>query len=217
VTFCKSYTAFLAGLAILALLSGCARTTAKVQPEDLLPVKTIIVLPVELDTDGQSSRSPKETQQLEKGQKLVDTLLAEYFSGREDIALLTAGQRDALDKDMNRCRTTAAVTICRTQKADAVLLCTLHRFTEREGTEYSIVSPASVAFDYKLIHAETGQTICSGMFNETQQHLLADMFQFFKKAKRGVKWLSAEELARDGIQQKISDCPYLKKPESAAK
>lgn len=209
-TLCKPYTVFLASLAVLTLLSGCART-AKTAPEELLPIKTIIVLPVEIDTDSQNTRSPKETQQLEKGQKIVDTMLAEYFAGREDIDLLTPGQRDALDKDMNRCRTTAAVTICRTKRADAVLLCTLHRFTEREGSEYSIVSPASVAFDYKLIQAETGQTICSGVFSETQQPLLDDMFQFFKKAQRGVKWLSAEELVRAGFQQKIADCPYLKK------
>lgn len=208
---CKPFSLFLSTLTALILLSGCARTTAQVQPQELLPVKTILVLPVEIMTAGQSGRTPKEAQQLEKGQKIVDTVLAEYFAGREDIALLTAGQRDSLDKDMTRCRTTAAVTICRTNKADAVFLCTLQRFTEREGSQYSIVSPASVVFDYKLIHAETGQILCSGIFNETQQPLLADIFQFFKKAKRGVKWLSAEELARDGIKQKISDCAYLNK------
>lgn len=210
-TLCKPYTVFLASLTVLALLSGCARTTAQVQPEDLLPIKTIVVLPVEILSDGQGSRPAKDVQQLEKGQVLLNTMLAEYFSDRKDIALLTPGQRDALEKEMIRCRTSAVVTICRTKVADAVLLCTLQRFTEREGTEYSIVNPASVAFDYKLVHAETGQTICSGTFSETQQPLLSDMFQFFKKAKRGVKWLSAEELARDGFQQKIADCPYLKK------
>jgi len=211
VTLCKPYTVFLASLTVLALLSGCARTATQVQPEDLLPIKTIVVLPVEILSDGQSGRPAKEMQQLEKGQVLLNTMLAEYFSDRKDIALLTPGQRDALEKEMVRCRTSAVVTLCRTKVADAVLLCTLQRFTEREGTEYSIVNPASVAFDYKLVHAETGQTICSGTFSETQQPLLADMFQFFKKAKRGVKWLSAEELARDGFQQKIADCPYLKK------
>ena len=210
-TLSKPYTVFLASLTVLTLLSGCARSTAKTQPEDLAPIKTIVVLPVEIGRDSQSSRSPKEMKGLEKGQILLNTLLAEQFSGREDIALLTPEQRDALEKDMIRCRTSAVVTICRTKVADAVLLCTLQRFTEREGTEYSIVSPASVAFDYKLIQAETGQTLCSGTFTETQQPLLDDMFLFFKKAKRGVKWLSAEELVRDGLQQKIADCPYLKK------
>ena len=207
-TLSKPYTVFLASLTVLTLLSGCARSTAKTQPEDLAPIKTIVVLPVEIGRDSQSSRSPKEMKGLEKGQILLNTLLAEQFSGREDIALLTPEQRDALEKDMIRCRTSAVVTICRTKVADAVLLCTLQRFTEREGTEYSIVSPASVAFDYKLIQAETGQTLCSGTFTETQQPLLDDMFQFFKKAKRGVKWLSAEELVRDGLQQKIDAREY---------
>jgi hypothetical protein len=196
---------------MLAMLSGCARTTAPVKTEDLPPVKTIIVLPVEIEMAGKSDRSPKETEQLEKGQKLVETMLTEYFSGRGDITILSQAQRDALEKEMVRCRTTATVTICRTKQADAVLLFTIRRFTERVGSEYSIVSPASVSFDYKLILTETGQTICSGMFSETQQPLLANIFQFFTKAKRGMKWLSAEELARDGIKQKIADCPYLKK------
>jgi hypothetical protein len=211
VTLCKPYTVFLASLTVLTLLSGCAQKTVQVQAEELAPIKTIVVLPVEISADGQSSRPAKEMQQLEKGQVLLDTMLAEYFSNREDIALLTPGQRDALEKDMARCRTSAVVTICKTKVADAVLLCTLQRFTEREGSEYSIVSPASVSFTYKLIQAETGKTLCSGAFDETQQPLLADMFQFFKKAKRGVKWLSAEQLAREGFKQKIADCPYLKK------
>ncbi|MFA7383914.1 MAG: hypothetical protein WC001_10740 [Desulfurivibrionaceae bacterium] len=210
-TLCKPHLVFFASLGLLFLFSGCARTSAQVQAEDLLPVKTILVLPAEVDANGQGSRSPNDLQQLEKGRKLLDTMLAEHFSGRKEVTLLTEGQRDSLDKDMTRCRTTAAVTICRTTKADAVLLFTLQRFTEREGIESSIVSPASVAFDYKLIHAETGRTLCSGVFDETQKPLLDDMFQFFKKLKRGVKWLSAEELASDGFQQKIADCPNLEK------
>ena len=74
-----------------------------------------------------------------------------------------------------------------------------------------LLATCSLTFGQPAPLWETGQTICSGTFSETQQPLLADMFQFFKKAKRGVKWLSAEELARDGFQQKIADCPYLKK------
>lgn len=209
-TFLKPYNVFLASIVVLALLSGCARTTTQISSEDLLPVKTIIVLPVEIDPDVQGKHVSKESLQLEKGQKIVDTMLAEYFSGRKDILLLTAGQRDALDKGMAHNRINAAVNIGRKKKAEAVLICTLHRFTEREGSEYSIASPASVSFDYKLVLTDNGQILCSNAFNETQQPLLADIFQFFKKAQRGFKWLSAEELARDGIAQKISNCPYLK-------
>jgi len=212
VTLCKPYIILLLSLTALTLLSGCAaNTTAQIKPEDMLPIKTIVVLPVEIGPVNEGSRSPKEKQQLEKGQRFLDTLLAEYFSGREDIAILTPEQRDELEKDMTRCRTSAVVTMCRTKKADAILLYTLQRFTEREGTEYSIVTPATVTFNYKLIHSETGQTLCSGAFDEAQQPLLSDMFQFANKAKRGIKWLSAEELAREGLKEKTANCPYLKK------
>lgn len=211
-TVCKPYIVFLANLALISLLFGCARTTtATTKPEDLAQIKTIIVLPVEIGPNSQGSRSAKEMQQLEKGQKLLDALLAEYFSNSEGVTLLTPGQRDELEENMRRCRTSAVVAMCQTKKADAVLLYTLQRFTEREGTEYSIVNPASVAFNYKLVQSETNQTLCSGTFDETQQPLLDNIYQFFKKAKRGIKWLSAEELAREGLKLEIADCPYLKK------
>jgi hypothetical protein len=103
------------------------------------------------------------------------------------------------------------VTICRTFRADAVLILTLNRFRERDGGEYSVNSPASVAFDYKLISGESGQTLCSGVFSETQQPLLDDLLVFFQRAKRGFKWITAEALAREGMEQKFALCPYLEK------
>lgn len=207
----RAIAAFFIVLLITASLSACARPATTTLAEDLPALKTIIVLPTEIEADGPGGRPAAEARQLARGQILFDTMLAEYFTNRPEITLLGAGQRGALDKDLNRNRTAAALAICRAAKADAVLLLTLHRFHEREGSEYSIVSPAAVEFDYKLIHGATGQSLCSGIFSETQQPLLDDIFQFFKKAKRGVRWLSAEELAREGFSQKISDCPPLKK------
>lgn len=200
-----------AGLLITAMLAGCAHT-AQVQPppEDIPVVKSIVVLPAEISPPVQGVRPAEEIAQLATGQRLFDTMLAEYFTNRANVNLLSATQVQAMDKGMSRTRSAAAINICLAVKADAVLLLTLHRFHEREGSQYSIVSPASVDFDYKLLHGATGQVLCSGAFNETQQPLLDNILQFFKKAKRGVKWLSAEELARDGFQQKISDCPLLK-------
>lgn len=207
----KLFIALLLITALFFSLPGCAKKTAQAPQDELLPVKTIVVLPVEIAPADKDGRDEKEKSQLEAGRKTLDAILAESLSGQEQIAILTEAQRDSLDKGFTRCRTTAAVNICRTYKADAVLLCTVHRFVEREGTEYSVINPASVVFEYKLVHAETGQTLCGGVFNETQKPLLENIFQFFKKAKRGVKWLTAADLARDGVQQKIINCAYLKK------
>ncbi|MGV1099222.1 hypothetical protein ACUUL3_07390 [Thiovibrio sp. JS02] len=211
-TSCKSFFVGVINISLLLALFGCAQKTAQqTQEDELFPIKTIVLLPVEIAPDGNTSPSEKERAQLEAGQIAMNAILAEYFAGNDQINILTEGQRDALDKGFTRCRTTAAVNICRIYKADAVLLCTLHRYVEREGTEYSIISPATVAFDYKLVLAESGQTLCAGTFTETQKPLLDDMFQFFKKAKRGFKWLTAEALARDGVQQKLANCLYLQK------
>lgn len=207
----KTPALLLTFLLTISTLSGCARTTAKPTAEDLPVIKSIIVLPVEIETEGHDGRSAAEAQQMSKGQRLLDAILAEYFSNRENIRLLSAAQKEALNKNPNRNRTDSALSICRSAKADAVLIMSLHRFREREGSEYSIVNPASVEFDYKLLHGATGQVLCSGAFSETQQPLLDNVFQFFKKAQRGVKWLSAEELTREGFKQKISDCLFLKK------
>ncbi len=209
----KPFLVGIINMCLLLSLFGCAQKTPRQALEgEQIPVKTIVLLPVEIvaaDEGGESAAN--ERAQLVAGQNALNAILAEYFAGNEAVTILSEGQRDALDKGVTRCRTTAAVNICRFYKADAVLLTTVQRYVEREGTEYSIISPASVSFDYKLVLAETGQTLCAGTFSETQKPLLEDMFQFFKKAKRGFKWLTAEALARDGVQQKLSGCPYLQK------
>ena len=116
-----------------------------------------------------------------------------------------------MEKNFTRCRTTDVVTICNTYNADAVLICTLHRYAEREGTEYSVIKPASVAFDLKLVMAQNGKTLWSGAYNETQQHMLTNIFKFFEKAKRGFKWITAQALAKEGLHQKLNKCRYFNK------
>lgn len=201
----------LAALALL-LLAGCAaKTTGQfIPPEDMPVINTIAVLPVEIVAEGRSS-SPAEKERLEKGRHSLNTLLLEYFAGMENITLVTEEERDRLDKSPVSCQITPAGAICRTYQVDAVLLLTLNRFRERDGGDYSVNSPASVAFDYRLISGETGQTLCSGVFNETQQPLLDDLLVFVQRAKRGFKWLTAEALAREGMQEKFALCHYLKK------
>jgi hypothetical protein len=201
-------------LLLLLSLTGCGSKQQKVPEQELLPIKSIVVLPVEIiNYDGDDAASKERVGDLEKGRQAVDQLLAEYFMDNDNVRILTASQRDAIDQHYYaRCRTTAAITICQKYDADAVLLCTLHRFIEREGNEYSIVRPASVALDYKLVTADTNQTLCAGVYNETQQPLLDNMFKFFERAKRGFKWVTARALAKEGLDLKFSNCPYLIKP-----
>jgi hypothetical protein len=196
--------------ALCLLLASCAPRHAALPQEETVRVRSIAILPAELVAEGRSS-SPEEQAALETGLQTMNSLLVEHFAGRENIVLVTEEERNRLGADFLSCRPTAALAVCRAYQADAVLLLTLNRFRERDGGDYSVNSPASVAFDYRLIKGDTGQTLCSGVFNETQQPLLDDILLFFQRAKRGFKWLTAEALAREGLAQKLALCPYLQK------
>ena len=201
----------LISFSIMTSFAACVAKKPIPQEEELAPITTIVVLPAEINTSGEGQQNNQETQKLVQGQNDINTLLNEYFAGKDNVKVLTEGQRDTLENNLTRCRTTDAVTICNTYNADAVLICTLHQYVEREGTEYSIIKPATVAFDLKLVMAQTGKTLWTGSFNETQQHMLTDIFKFIEKAKRGFKWISAKQLAKEGLQKKLNKCRYFNK------
>jgi hypothetical protein len=195
----------------MATFTACIAKKPMPQDEELAPIKTIVVLPAEISTSSESKRTEQTTKSLVQGQEALNTLLNEYFADKENIRVLTEGQRDTMEKNFTRCRTTDAVTICNIYNADAVLICTLHRYDERQGTEYSVIKPASVAFDLKLVMAKNGKTLWAGSFNKTQQHMLTDIFKFLEKAKRGFKWITAQALAKEGLHQKLNKCRYFNK------
>lgn len=59
---------------------------------------------------------------------------------------------------------------------------------------------ASVGFALYLIDAKTGFRFWGGAFDETQQALTDDVVDGFKQLGMGLRWPSAEALARHGIK-----------------
>ena len=83
--------------------------------------------------------------------------------------------------------------------ADAVMIGHLYRFSERIGTTYSVVSPASVAFDLHLIGVSSGRVLWSGHVDETQRSLSENLFEIGSFIKRKGEWVSADDLATSGL------------------
>lgn len=83
--------------------------------------------------------------------------------------------------------------------ADAVMIGHLYRFSERIGTTYSVVSPASVAFDLHLIGVKSGRVLWAGHVDETQRSLSENLFEIGSFIKRRGEWVSADELATSGF------------------
>jgi hypothetical protein len=87
--------------------------------------------------------------------------------------------------------------------ADAVIVGRITRFRERVGEDWGAKSPASVSFVLQLWDVRQGDLIWSGSFDETQRALSENVLAVGEFAQRGAKWLTAEELAVEGIKKAV--------------
>ncbi len=95
----------------------------------------------------------------------------------------------------------------RRHDADGVLVGFVYRYKERVGKAYGVESPASVAFDMHLIRVADGRMIWTAHFDETQQSLGDNLFQLGSFISRGGRWVTAEELAKSGLEKIIEKFP----------
>jgi hypothetical protein len=88
--------------------------------------------------------------------------------------------------------------------AEAVVAGYVYRFREREGRPFSVRKPASVAFEIHLVRVEDGVSVWRGVFDRTQTSLMEDLLRV-----SSWKWVTAEELAIDGVDEALETFPGL--------
>jgi hypothetical protein len=93
--------------------------------------------------------------------------------------------------------------------ADGVLAGYLYRWREREGTDYAVRTPASVAYDLYLIRPSDGAVIWKGVFDVTQKSLSENLLEMDTFIEGGGKWMTADRLAGVGLNRLIKE---LSKP-----
>lgn len=103
--------------------------------------------------------------------------------------------------------TELVATSAGTNTVDAILTGHLFHFKERVGTAYSVESPASVAFSLFLIRVTDGRVLWRGIFEETQQSLLENILKIGSFFKRKARWVTAREMAAEGLENLISTFP----------
>jgi len=94
-----------------------------------------------------------------------------------------------------------------TNGVDAILMGYIFYFRERVGTSYSVESPASVSFSLFLVRVKDGQLVWRGIFEETQQALSENILKIGAFIKRKARWITARELAAEGLENLISTFP----------
>lgn len=92
---------------------------------------------------------------------------------------------------------------------DALLYGKIYRYKEREGTGFAVKEPASVAFGLVLSEGKTGKILWTELFDETQKPLSENILnlRLYKK----IKWLTAKELASNGLDHILKTFPLVKK------
>ncbi len=196
---------------------GACRSSAPVthRSADIEGTEKVLVLPIQdmvwLHGSQMNVRSPLTGKVFMTGpvSKDADRILTDLLitALREQTAFKTVPSREAHDamaalksaEDPYKSPIVLLAQIGRMSNADLVLQGYLYRFKERQGTKYSAESTASVAFDVYLIDCNERKLVWSGYFDETQQALTDDLRFIGTFFKRGGRWLTAEEMAREAM------------------
>lgn len=96
-------------------------------------------------------------------------------------------------------------------RSDSVLMGWVFRYRERIGNAWGARQPASVAFVALLFNGRDGELLWRGRFDETQQPLSEDILALSSFVRRGGRWVTARELAADGVNRVLLTFPGEKK------
>ncbi|UCF86240.1 MAG: hypothetical protein JSV50_11610 [Desulfobacteraceae bacterium] len=94
-----------------------------------------------------------------------------------------------------------------TFEADGVLAGYIYRWREREGTDYAVNRPASVAFDLHLINPAGGAILWKSKFDKTQQSLSENIFDLKTFFESRGRWMTVEKLAMFGLRKMLAELP----------
>ena len=98
-----------------------------------------------------------------------------------------------------------AVALGKAVKADSVLSGTLSKYVEREGSEYGARQPAAVGFDLQLVAVASGKVLWKGSFDQKQKALSENLFNWWQFWKGGVRWFTADEFSRIGVESLLEE------------
>jgi hypothetical protein len=146
----------------------------------------------------------------------ADLLVQEFFVGKLEqsgkFAILPPYQSDLVYQRIKGENLKAAVTqqlqmTGRALGVDGVVAGYVSCFRERVGYKYSAERPASVTFGVYLIRVSDGEMVWGNIYDKTQQSLSENVLQASTFFSRGLKWVTATELAEDGVEEILKTFP----------
>ncbi len=203
---------------LLIALSGCIGQKSGYRLQKLPPLEKIAVLPMDRASTKPASERPtcnisgksiytSSYVTPEAAQKVTDILYSLLLSDHR-FKPVSQGQclgllSNILQRKINSSQLRILKEFGKDLDADAILYGKLYRFRERVGSAYSAKTPASVAFSLILVRVSDGRVLWRYSFDETQQALTENLFNWRFYKTEGMRWVTAEELASYGIRQAV--------------
>jgi hypothetical protein len=194
--------------ALLVFSAGCTYFAPETADEELLPVSTIGILPAQ--PVRQQLAENGTAKELEAGTETINGLLADYFADDQRAHFIPQGELEKMAVIKQGDDLFFARAAGQKYNFDTVMITTVNRYREREGSEYVVTTPASVSFSFKLLAVESGRIIWSSDFDQTQKPLFENILRS-RSTGSGFRWLTAAQLASAGLTRKLNSCPYLKR------
>ncbi len=215
-------------LAGMVLLSACGTgNMVNTEPATLPGIEKILILPFEdmasvygENTDVRCPVCGKVFTTGKVSQGAADMLTEQLFlilNKRKDIQLIPSSNAQGVMSDLlagshkELSEKDLAIETGRALHADAVVSGFLYRYQNRVGGEYSVESPASVAFDIHLIRVKNGRVLWSGHFDETQRPLSDNLFRLGAFLHRKARWVTAKEMAISALKEMLKTFPSPEK------
>lgn len=198
----------------VVLLSSCSSQSGSEGNSQIQapiePLSCIAVLPARTSVDQDDTVVYKEAQSLEQGAAYATETMREELKDNPKVRILSVNQVSALVPEISGGVSGTVAALGQKLNCDGVLLTTVRRYKQREGTEYSADSPAAIDFFMVLRDSGSGNILWSADFREEQESFFSNIFSFSKMKSRGFKWITVEELMEYGIKERLNECPYLK-------
>lgn len=97
------------------------------------------------------------------------------------------------------------IQVARKNNVDLIIVPQILTWHELEGSAAGAVSSADVTLNFFLIDAKNGALLQRSHFAEKQRSLSSDLLSAGTFFKRGAKWLTAQELAEEGVVKMIKE------------
>ncbi len=200
---------------LLASLPGCAAETIQPPIAPLANVRVGIVSAVQPTgtTDLLAGYIP-EKRELASSEALLnfDTAVLDQSRSQADPArtIVPIAAPKGVDPSAERSPDSNSalrhwIKIGAKAGVDLIIVPQILTWHEREGGTAGVVSSAEVDIQFYLIDVKDKTLLARSVFREKQQSLAGNLLQAKTFFKRGGKWITAQQLAEEGIARMIKE------------